>query len=594
MNLRDLSVSTRVLLAFGAVIAVFGAALLTILRLGAFNGSASLLALAAIGMAAAFAIALARAIKSPLDQAIEVLAQIEKGHYETPVAVSSRDETGKILAALVTMQRSLKERMERDRAAAVENGRIRAALDRASAGAMLADEDGKVIYVNDAVRTLLRDRASEIRKQLPQFDPERILGSSIDAFHRVPSHQRNVLAGLTSTHTVNIKFGLVNLRLLANPVVDADGKRIGTVVQWIDRTQEVETELEVQTIVARALDGDLTARIREEGKDGFFKALAAGMNNLIGNMADMVLTMAQAAGEVRTGAEEISLGNNNLSQRTEEQAASLEETASSMQQMTATVKNSADNASRANQMALAARALAERGGAVVNSAIAAMSEINVSSKKIADIIGVIDEIAFQTNLLALNAAVEAARAGEQGRGFAVVASEVRNLASRSAGAAKEIKGLIGDSVSRVTEGTKLVDESGRVLGDIVTGVKKVTDVVAEIAASSQEQASGIEQVNRAVVAMDETTQQNAALVEEASAAARALTEQAVNLTQLMARYRVGDVPAAPAVDAPTASMPERRAPARPWSGKATPAAPTRGVTRPRKAAAGVDGEWQEF
>jgi methyl-accepting chemotaxis protein len=208
-----------------------------------------------------------------------------------------------------------------------------------------------------------------------------------------------------------------------------------------------------------------------------------------------------------------------------------------MEQMTSTVKNNADNAAQANQLAEAAREQAERGSQVVGSAVAAMGEINTASKKIADIIGVIDDIAFQTNLLALNAAVEAARAGEQGRGFAVVATEVRNLASRSAGAAKEIKGLIQDSVGKVNEGTKLVDESGEVLSDIVARVKKVTAVMAEIASSSRAQASGIEQVNKAVTMMDTMTQQNAAMVEEASAAAQALSAQASALTKLIAHYR---------------------------------------------------------
>ena len=554
------------------------------------------LSLAAVAVACLLAWLLTRAIKKPLNHAVAVLGEIEKGNYASVVTVGSKDEIGQTLQGLERMQVALRERTDKEHASAMENARIRTALDRVSVGTMLGDMDGKIIYLNDALLALFRSRLAEMRKQIPSFDPEQLVGSSFDVFHQIPSLQRNALAGLTSAHTADVKVGEASLRIVANPVVDGAGKRVGTVVQWVDRTQEVATEEEVQAIVAKAIDGDLTARIREEGKEAFFKTLASGVNRVLMNMADVVRSMAGAAAEVRTGSEEISRGNADLSQRTEEQASSLEETASSMEEMTSTVKNNADNAAQANQLAAAAREQAERGGSVVGAAVAAMGEINASSKRIADIISVIDEIAFQTNLLALNAAVEAARAGEQGRGFAVVASEVRNLASRSAEAAKEIKTLIQDSVGKVTEGTRLVDESGKALAEIVVRVKKVTDVMAEIASSSREQASGIEQVNKAITMMDDVTQQNAALVEEASAAAQALTEQASNLTQLISRYRVGEGSAAEApraaVRPPAAPAVERRAPTRPMTGKKRPVAVS--TPAPGRAGGAAAEEWKDF
>jgi methyl-accepting chemotaxis protein len=464
-------------------------------------------------------------------------AAVELADGNLDVTIPAEGAAARSLARVMEeMSADLRDKIAKERDFAMENNRIRTALDRVTVGAMLADENGNIMYSNDFAKNIFRTQAHEIRRELPSFDPERITGSSFDMFHKNPAHQRNMLSHLTGQHVADIKLGGATLRVIANPMVDKDGARVGTVVQWVDRTQEARSEEEINLAVTNAIDGDLTTRISLDGKQGFFRSLATGVNELLENTEDVVRQMARAAAEVRTGADEISRGNLNLSQRTEEQASSLEETASSMEQMTSTVKQNADNAAQANQLAAAAREQAERGGKVVGAAVAAMGEINVASKKIADIIGVIDEIAFQTNLLALNAAVEAARAGEQGRGFAVVASEVRNLASRSAEAAKEIKGLIQDSVGKVGDGTKLVDESGKVLAEIVTGVKKVTDVVAEIAASSREQAAGIEQVNKAVTAMDAVTQQNAALVEEASAAAQALTEQAANLSRILTKY----------------------------------------------------------
>jgi methyl-accepting chemotaxis protein len=392
-----------------------------------------------------------------------------------------------------------------------------------------------------------------------------------------------------------------------SPMKDETGRRLGTVLEWFDCTQEVATEAElqqvitavtagnlenrislegkrnffltlsrginelvdaigsvfeqVQGLVAAVNQGDLTRRIVTQGKAGLLVKIGTGINELTENMAGLVSQVKTAAFAVSQGATEISQGNTNLSQRTEEQASSLQETASSMEQMTSTVKQNADNAGHASQLAVAARDQAENGGAVVSKAVKAMGDINEASEKIADIIGVIDQIAFQTNLLALNAAVEAARAGEQGRGFAVVATEVRSLAGRSAAAAKEIKALIQDSVRKVNEGSTLVTQSGTTLEQIVIAVKKVTDIVAEIAAASKEQSSGIEQVNKSIMHLDEMTQQNAALVEQASAATQSMAEQARGLNQSMQHYRVNDAPAAAA----SVTTGERRHAGRPWT-----------------------------
>ncbi|MFA7059536.1 MAG: methyl-accepting chemotaxis protein [Pedobacter sp.] len=283
--------------------------------------------------------------------------------------------------------------------------------------------------------------------------------------------------------------------------------------------------------------GDLTVRIDVDSQDE--------TGQLLGSLKEMNEGLARIVGEVRTGAdsiatatEEISAGNTDLSQRTEEQASALEETASSMEELTSTVKQNADNAQQANQLAISASGVAVKGGDVINKVVRTMESITDSSRKISDIIGVIDGIAFQTNILALNAAVEAARAGEQGRGFAVVAAEVRSLAQRSAAAAKEIKTLIEDSVSKVQDGSRLVEEAGHTTQEIVTSIKRVTDIMAEISAASLEQSSGIEQVNTAITQMDDVTQQNAALVEQAAAAAESLEEQALQLVQVVSRFKL--------------------------------------------------------
>ena len=545
----------------------------------------------------------------------------------------------KVVAYLVDITRQRQE--------ALLNAAFRGALNQLDANVMVADNDLKIIFVNPAATQMMSRAQDNFRRDLPGFDASALLGSALDALTLQPAALRAEVERLTDVVAREEKIGGRTMKTIMSPMMDETGRRLGTVIEWFDRTQEVATEselqeiigavtagnldnrisladkrnffltlskginelvdaiatvvAEVQELVAAANHGDLTRRIETQGKAGLLVRIGTGINELTDNMSGLVSQVKAAAAEVSRGADEISQGNANLSQRTEEQASSLEETASSMEEMTSTVRQNADNAGQANQLAVAARDQAEKGGAVVARAVKAMEGINEASKKIADIIGVIDEIAFQTNLLALNAAVEAARAGEQGRGFAVVASEVRNLAGRSATAAKEIKALIQDSVRKVDEGSNLVTQSGATLEQIVSAVKKVTDIVAEIAAASNEQSGGIDQVNKAVMQLDELTQQNAALVEQASAASQSMAEQARALNDSMQRYKVNGQAAAAAslvasMLAPpvaTATAAERRKPGRPWSPAATTAP---AAAKPAVSAADSIGDpiWKEF
>ncbi len=305
---------------------------------------------------------------------------------------------------------------------------------------------------------------------------------------------------------------------------------------------------QVADVAREAATGNLTNRTTLATRDELGQ-LGQAVNAMLDSLVRIVASVREGTDSITAASTQISTGVQDLSQRTSEQASALEETSASMEEMTSTVKQNADNAKQANQLGNTACEVAERGGAVVTKAVASMEEINKSSKKIADIITVIDEIAFQTNLLALNAAVEAARAGEHGRGFAVVAAEVRNLAQRSAGSAKEIKGLINESVQKVTDGSELVNQSGKTLEEIVTSVKRVTDILAEISAASQEQAQGIDQVNKAIMQMDETTQQNAALVEQSAAASEGMQQQANHLQGLVSVFKV-NANGAPALSHP--------------------------------------------
>jgi methyl-accepting chemotaxis protein len=370
----------------------------------------------------------------------------------------------------------------------------------------------------------------------------KIIATRIDPVNQQAVIEMDKLVTVQQTATKEVLSGSVsddNKLMILLFSIGAVALAIGGVFAWMITHSIIGPLNQAVAVASRVATGDLTSQIEERSRDE--------IGQLFDALRQMNSNLAEIVGNVRTGTEnigvaskEIAEGNADLSARTESQASSLEETASSMEELTSTVKQNAENAREANQLVVSASDVAVRGGAVVGQVVDTMGSIKDSSRKIVDIIGVIDGIAFQTNILALNAAVEAARAGEQGRGFAVVAAEVRNLAQRSAGAAKEIKELISDSVEKVDAGGKLVDEAGKTMEEIVTSVKHVADIMSEITAASQEQSSGIEEVNHAIAQMDEMTQQNAALVEQAAATAESMQRQSTTLAQAVAVFKLQD------------------------------------------------------
>ncbi len=480
-----------------------------------------------------------------------------------------------------------------------ESLRLQSAIDNARTAIMMIDMDLTITYVNQSTKKLLAARRDELRRLYPTFEVENIVGTCIDVFHRNPAHQRRLLSDPSNLPwQSDINVGPLTFDINVRGVYDVDGKQVGCSLEWDDVTDQRNGQEQVERIIASAVGGQLDGRIETSAYSGFMRDFCEGVNSLvdaivapmdgISNVADalakgdltktmegeyqgqfasvkdslnasiavlssMVAKINYTASELSAEASTISQGNTELNDRTQEQAASLEETAAAVEQMTSTTRQNATNANNASTLSREASLLANRGGDVVGKAVTAMESINSASKKIADIIGVIDEIAFQTNILALNAAVEAARAGEQGRGFAVVASEVRNLAQRSAGAAKEIKGLIQDSVERVAEGSSLVNESGQTLSEIVRSVDQVSRIIEDIATASEEQSAGVESINQAVMKLDEMTQKNAALVEEAAATSGAMDVKAHGLLDLMNHFTIDKGQAAPVPSMPAAS-----------------------------------------
>ena len=571
--------------ALGGVIAAVVINLM--LMLAGFTGATMM-----AGPVAAFLIMLLGAQKfvqshviAPLNDTRNLMKEISEGDYRTQIPIEKAGEIGELQRFTKMLAVKLGFEVNDAKEAARRAQRIKVALDNVSSNVMVADNNGEVIYCNEAVLNMMRIAQDDIREQLPDFDSDKIVGANIDIFHKQPEHQQRMLEALKSTHRGQIKVGKRSFILTANPVIDDQGERLGTVVEWADITDQLIAESQVEQMIQKASRGELDQRLDTELYSGFMNNISTGVNQLldaivvpvrevkrvisalaegdltqqmngefhgefaelnealdssIRNLDNMVSEIRNAGANINTGSTEIASGNATLSTRTEAQAASLQETAASMEQMTSTVKQNADNAEEARKLAANAQNLAEKGGDISTKVISSMDDISASSSKIAEIIGVIDEIAFQTNLLALNAAVEAARAGEQGRGFAVVASEVRNLAQRSASAAKEIKELISDSVVKVEEGGLFVNESGKALSEIMNAISNVSQIISEIAAASREQAIGIEEVNIAVTQMDDGTQQNAALVEEVAAASSSLRDQANQLQGMVSVFTSSD------------------------------------------------------
>ena len=595
--------------------------------------------LAIVALALLMRVLAARMIARPLREMLGHFESIGAGRYDNAIVSRSEDEMGRCMQALSDMQDRLRENVAEIERAARENLRVRQALDCIEMNVRIADQDGTLIYVNQALTKTLERIEPELRKRRPDFRAAEVVGKSVGVFYDDPHAALERLRGLRGTARTRMEIGGRTFDVATTAIADASGAAVGSVGQWLDVTEQLAAERELEQVVGAAARGDLEQRIGVDGKEGFLRVMGEGLNRLlvvvndslselsrvlqamargdfsthiesngdgifarlgsdanatIEQLRTLIAQVRDSAEQIDTSSREIAHGNSDLSQRTEQQASALQETASSMEELTSTVKQNAENARQANQLAIGASDVAVRGGEVVGQVVMTMGEINEASRKIADIISVIDGIAFQTNILALNAAVEAARAGEQGRGFAVVATEVRSLAQRSAGAAKEIKALISDSVEKVGNGSKLVEQAGKTMEEIVVSVKRVTDIMSEISAASMEQTSGIEQVNQAVTQMDETTQQNAALVEEAAAAAESLEEQARTLVQAVSIFRLA---------AGQESTHDRRGPNRATNVERLPQAKADARTSPlkrasatasRRAVNAAEDEWQEF
>ncbi|WP_157271285.1 methyl-accepting chemotaxis protein [Azohydromonas aeria] len=482
-----------------------------------------------------------RRLQAAAQEATQHLERYSEGNFDGTLHTQGKDTAALLLIALKRVQtrlgfeladaakradlaEQLQRKQQEELKTAAVNTRIRQALDAASMPVLIADAEGTVVYLNDVLKHILRRDAAAFRAQNPGFDPERVIGGSVGVFHADPQAALARLKALTQPAMSQLTLGGRQYEVTSTPILDAQGQQLGTVGQWLDRTDQIAAERELGALASAAAEGDLSRRIALDGKQGFFRQVGEQFNALVETVSRTIVQVRAAASQLGHASAQVSSTSQSLAHGASQQAASVEETTASLQEMSGSVKQNADNANLTDGIAAKAAQEAKEGGMAVEQTVAAM-------KSIATKISIIDDIAYQTNLLALNAAIEAARAGEHGKGFAVVAAEVRKLAERSQVAAQEIGTLAGSSV-------QLAEKAGTLLTQMLPSIRKTSELVQEIAASSGEQSQGVGQVTAAMHNLSASTQQAASASEELSATAEELSAQAAELQELMAFFQL--------------------------------------------------------